>query len=102
MMGYSLECALKSCVLAYVERTGIIFVDKKFAQRCWTHDTEELVRQSDLATRRGVDIQNNPILSQNWLIAKDWNESSRYQTSTQLQAETLFMALTDQTDGVLP
>ena len=27
LAGYSLECALKSCVLAYIERTGIIFED---------------------------------------------------------------------------
>jgi hypothetical protein len=36
------------------------------------------------------------------LTAKDWSESSRYRMSTQLQAEKLFYALTDNTDGVLP
>lgn len=43
----------------------------------------------------------NLTLSQNWLIAKDWSESSRYRMSTQLQAEKLFDALTDETEGVL-
>lgn len=102
LAGYSLECALKSCVLAYIERTGIIFEDKKFAEKCWTHDIEELVRQADLTVERGKAIGANPKLSDSWQIAKDWSELSRYQTSTQLQAEELFNALTDANDGVLP
>jgi hypothetical protein len=44
----------------------------------------------------------NITLGQHWLIAKDWSESSRYRMSTQLQAEKLLHALTDNTDGVLP
>lgn len=31
LTGYALECALKSCVLAHAERTGIIFDDPKWA-----------------------------------------------------------------------
>ena len=102
LAGYALECALKSCVLVYIERTGIIFKDKKYAQRCWTHDIEELVRQAGLTVDRGNAASANPSLGQNWLIAKDWSESSRYRVSTQLQAEKLFNALTNNTDGVLP
>lgn len=102
LIGYALECALKSCVLAYIERTGIIFEDKKYAQKCWTHDIEELVRQAGLTVERDKAARTNVNLGQNWLIAKDWSESSRYRMSTQLQAEKLFNALTDNTDGVLP
>lgn len=101
LAGYSLECALKSCVLAYIERTGIIFEDKKYAEKCWTHDVEELVRQAGLAVERDKAAGTNLNLSQNWLIAKDWSESSRYRMSTQLHAEKLVSALTDNTDGVL-
>ena len=102
LAGYALECALKSCVLAYVDRTGIIFDDKKYAQKCWTHDIEDLVRQAGLTIERDQAAGINIALGQNWLIAKDWSESSRYRMSTQLQAEKLFNALTDTTDGVLP
>jgi len=102
LAGYSLECALKSCVLAYIERTGIIFEDKKYAEKCWTHDVEELVRQAGLTVERDKAAGNNLNLGQNWSIAKDWSESSRYRMSTQLQAEKLLSALTDNTDGVLP
>jgi HEPN domain-containing protein len=102
LAGYSVECALKSCVLAYIERTGIIFEDKKYAEKCWTHDLEDLVRQAGLTVERDRATGSNLNLCQNWLIAKDWSESSRYRRSTQLQAEKLFTAITDHTDGVLP
>jgi HEPN domain-containing protein len=69
LAGYSLECALKSCVLAYIEKTGIIFEDKKFAEKCWTHDIEELVKQAGLIAERGMAVQQNPNLDQNWVIA---------------------------------
>lgn len=102
LAGYALECALKSCVLAYIDRTGIIFEDKKYAQKCWTHDIEDLVRQADLTVERDKAASANITLGQHWLIAKDWSESSRYRMSTQLQADKLVNALTDTTDGVLP
>ena len=34
LAGYAVECALKACVMAYIERTGIIFEDKKYAEKC--------------------------------------------------------------------
>lgn len=102
LAGYALECGLKSCVLAYVERSGIIFEDKKFAEKCWTHDLETLVKQADLVTERGIAIAANAQLGTNWLIAKDWSEIARYRLSTQQQAEKLFDAITDSADGVLP
>jgi hypothetical protein len=102
LAGYALECALKSCVLAYIDRTGIIFKDKKYAQNCWTHDIEDLVRQAGLTIERDKAAGTNITLGQHWMVAKDWSEASRYRISTQLQAEKLFHALTDKTEGVLP
>ena len=102
LAGYSLECALKSCVLGYIERTGIIFEDKKYSEKCWTHDIEVLVRLAGLAVARDQAAGANIAFSQKWTVAKDWTEESRYFMPTQLQAEELFDALTDQTNGVLP
>ena len=102
LAGYALECALKSCVLAYIDRTGIIFKDKKYTQNCWTHDIEELVRVAGLTIERDKAAGTNITLGQHWMIAKDWSEASRYRMFTQPQAEKLFHALTDNTDGVLP
>lgn len=101
LVGYALECALKSCVLARVEQTGIIFEDKKFAEKCWTHDLETLVKQADLVSERGLSIEANEQLGTNWLVAKDWSELTRYRFSTQQQAEKMFEAITNNPDGVL-
>ncbi len=71
LAGYAVECGLKACVLAFVERTGVIFQDKKFLEKCWTHDVEALVRAADLEATRLRDISANPNLSANWLIVRD-------------------------------
>lgn len=102
LAGYALECALKSCVLAYIERTGIIFEDKKYAERCWTHDIEELLKHAGLAVERDKSLGIDRNLDNNWQIVKDWSESSRYRMYEQAHAEKLFRALTDNVSGVLP
>ena len=99
--GYSLECALKSCVLAYVERTGIIFEDRRFAEKCWTHDIEALMKQADLEAERGLASIANPQFVTNWVIAKDWSESSRYRITGQQLAENFYNAVSDGSNGVL-
>jgi hypothetical protein len=101
LAGYAIECALKAAVLQYVERTGIIFEDKKSAEKCWTHDIEVLVKMADLEVPRGKAIRTNTQLGTNWLLAKDWNELSRYRNSTQAQAESMYNAISDPTNGVL-
>lgn len=101
LAGYAIECALKAAVLRYVDRTGIIFEDKKFAEKCWTHDLEVLVKMADLDVARGIAISANSQLGTNWLIAKDWNELFRYRNSTQNQAQALYDAVSDPTNGVL-
>ena len=101
LAGYSLECALKSSVLRHLEQTGIIFEDKRFVEKCWTHDLETLVKIADLEAKRGIAISANAQLGTNWLLAKDWDESFRYRNSTQQQAQMLYHAISDTTNGVL-
>jgi len=101
LAGYALECALKSCVLHHVEQSGIIFDDKRFSEKCWTHDLELLVKLANLDVSRGAAIQADPELGKNWLIAKDWSELSRYRLSTQQQSQLLYNAINDRTHGVL-
>jgi len=102
LIGYAVECGLKACILARVEQTGIIFTEKKFAEKCWTHDIEELVSTADLQAARGQDIANNPPLGQNWLVVKDWDETTRYRQMTEPQARGLYEAVTHNANGVLP
>ena len=48
------------------------------------------------------DIRANPTLGNNWTLVEDWTVESRYQRKTQVEAEELFAAVADQSNGVLP
>jgi HEPN domain len=102
LVGYAVECGLKACILAHIDTTGIIFQDKKFAERCFTHDLETLVKAADLEIIRGLDIAANPALGVNWQIVKDWNVDVRYRELSELEARSLYNAITDSANGVLP
>jgi hypothetical protein len=93
---------LKACVLAYVERTGIIFQDKRFAERCYTHDLASLVKAADLEIARGRDVAANPALGLNWDTVFNWNVDRRYLATSEADARGLYQAVTDNADGVLP
>ena len=104
LSGYAAECGLKSCVLAYQERTGIIFKDKSYLEslkRCWTHDLELLLDFAGLKVRRDVDTRANGNLFANWGTVGQWKETSRYEARTQQQAEAIYDAITHNVDGVL-
>lgn len=102
LAGYAVECALKSCVLVRIANTGIIFQNKKFVEQCWTHDLEVLVKAAELEEILGLAMAANSILLGHWNTVKDWNEMSRYQQKSQAEAERLFLAVADPTNGVLP
>lgn len=103
LAGYAVECGLKACILARIERTGIIFDEKDFVQRkCWTHDIDTLVEAAGLQKERGSSIVVNKILSDNWLVVKDWKETDRYQSRSEDEARRLHEAVTDGVNWVLP
>lgn len=104
MAGYALECGLKSCILRYLDSSGIIFTDRKYLDRlskCWTHDLVFLLDLANLTAEFGVACGANPTLETNWGVAKDWEEISRYQQKTRAEAEGLFKAITNVPNGVL-
>jgi HEPN domain-containing protein len=103
LTGYAVECGLKACVVAYVKRNAdVVFREKKYSEKCWTHDLEELVKLAGLNAQRDADASSNSALLLNWQIVKDWSEIVRYQRKTKLEAETLYQAVTDTANGVLP
>jgi hypothetical protein len=102
LTGYAVECGLKSCVLAYVERTGVIFREKKFQDNCWTHELEKLIKAADLQVELGTAMGLNPALAGYWGVVKDWRETSRYEQKSQPEAEQLYEAVTHDPNGVLP
>jgi hypothetical protein len=101
LAGYAVEYGLKSCILAYIERTGIIFEDRKYAEKCWTHDLEELVGLAGLERPLGLAVAANPALRENWAIVKEWSELSRFRRTPHNEAKSLYRAITDKPDGMM-
>ena len=102
LVGYAVECGLKSCILARVTaHPEVIFKDKKFSLDAWTHDFETLLRVADLKADRDAAILASPAAYNNWQKVKDWNEHTRYAQKTQAEAQRLFNAVVDPTDGVM-
>jgi HEPN domain-containing protein len=101
LAGYAVECGLKACILAHVERTGVIFEDRKYAEQCWTHDLEGLLRLANLQRAFDADAAGDADLEANWEIVKEWDESSRYRRTPKAHAENLYDAIADKKHGVL-
>ncbi len=102
LVGYAVEAGLKACILKFVEDTGVIFRDKKFAGKCWTHDIKELVIQADLGPLHKRDIGTNPGFGGYWGVVAEWTEVSRYARKTEAEARDLYEAVTNDPDGVFP
>ena len=101
LSGYAVECGLKACIMAHVEKTGAIFVDKKFGEKCWTHDLRALRELANLDSAYVASIVANPLLLSNWSITNAWEETSRYKQKNQAEAESLYNAIADTQNGVL-
>jgi HEPN domain-containing protein len=103
LVGYVIECALKSCILRYLEATGIIFNDRDYLKRlgdCWTHDLVKLVNLAGLDAAFGAARGANKDLEGHWVTAKDWKETSRYEEKTESDAKELYEAVSNDPDGV--
>ena len=102
LAGYATECALKACVLSYVEKNSdVIFREKKYSENCWTHKIDTLLELADLMTLRDQESASNPAFLLNWQTAKDWNPETRYRQVLEPEARKLFEAITDSNHGVL-
>ena len=100
LTGYTIECALKSCIAKQVKRYD--FPDKSLANEAFSHDLEKLVRVAGFAPEFEKERKANPALNLNWAVVKDWSESYRYDLSiTEAQARDLFSACTTRKNGVL-
>jgi HEPN domain-containing protein len=102
LAGYAVECGLKACIMAHVEAVGAIFQDKRFSEKCWTHDLEDLLQLANLEATLGADTAANATLFANWAATKDWKETSRYEQKTQAEAQSLYNAIANDPDGMLP
>lgn len=101
LAGYAVECGLKACIMVHVEAIGAIFQDRKYSEKCWTHDLEDLLALANLKPNLDADAAANAALFANWGVAKDWKETSRYEQKTQPEAQAMYNAVADDPDGVL-
>lgn len=101
LAGYAVECGLKACIMAHVERTGVIFEDKKFGEKCWTHDLDALAKLAEVRADLKTDCEGNAALDDHWALAIEWRETSRYEQKTREQAQELYEAITNDPEGVL-
>ena len=97
--GFAIECALKACI-AKKTRKHDFPEDSKYAGRVYSHDLNELLKLAGLNMQLDKDIKMNQRLAANWGVAKEWNVSSRYETSG-LTGKDMVKAVTSPKDGVL-
>lgn len=102
LAGYAIECGLKACILARIERDGVIFEEKRFIEKCWTHNIDALTDAAGLQPQRVKTVSMNPTFGGYWLLVTAWSESDRYKWRTEAQARQMYEAVTDHANGVLP
>ena len=100
LIGYAVECGLKSCVLTFVgAHSEVIYEDRRFSQDAWTHDIESLVVLARLKADRDADAVANPALYTNWQHVKDWTEQARYVRKNQAERSNFSTPLRNQMTG---
>ena len=101
LAGYAVECGLKACI-ARLTNQDDFSRERKFVDECYTHDIDKLLKATGLKAELDRNALANLAFSGNWGFAKDWRETSRYEQNTQGKAQTLYDAITNNLDGVLP
>jgi len=102
LAGYAVECALKACILALIEREGTVFKDKKFSEKCWTHKFADLLFLAGLKDEFEAWVKTDSTIRTYRNAVEEWNEASRYEFVTQEQAEKFIRAIEHPNYGVLP
>ena len=100
LAGYALECGLKALIAGGFE-AGVI-PDKKLVQQIYTHKLHELLKLAGIEGEGKELADRQPAFKENWLIALDWNEESRYEIHDADTADSLVSAILDLENGVFP
>lgn len=103
--GYSIECALKSCLLARMIHTAWVFEEKWKAEECRVHDFDKLVKlaglDDELKARQAISRAEKDRFAAHWATVAAWKPSVRYESRTEAEAQDLLEAVTHKPDGVL-
>src|SRR5690349_5778013 len=75
LAGYVVECALKACIVKRVAaEPEIVFEDKRFCEKCWSHKFGDLLGLAKLTAQLDADKLANPPLRDNWDKVLVWKE----------------------------
>lgn len=100
LSGYAVELALKACIAkTFIRHT---WPNKEFVNAIHTHDVSNLVKKAGLETALDQKIATNPAFGSNWSTVKDWDEHSRYECWSKLDAKNLYRAVASRKNGILP
>lgn len=102
LAGYAVECGLKACIIRNIERTGALFEDRRFAEKCFTHDLNNLLEPADLLIAYNAKVAADPVFAKNWSIVKEWTERDRYYSQLEATARKFYEAITHSTSGISP
>ncbi len=101
LAGYSIECALKSCIAKRTRKND--FPDKDFVRDCYTHSLEALIKHAGLKPALEAESKRSKPFELNWAVVKDWTEESRYGAPVpEAKARALLSAITAPRVGLLP
>jgi len=100
LIGYAVECALKACIAKHTKEHDF---PARNSERLYIHDLSILLKFSQLEKEHRENSDENEDFRLNWAIVKDWKEDARYSWEiSKDQAETLYLAVTDGKDGIMP
>jgi HEPN domain-containing protein len=99
LAGYAVECALKSCIAKKFKEHD--FPDKDFVNGIYSHKLDQLLKHAGLDGEPEITMGSKSRLWEYWSYVKTWNETKRYEEPTRKEAEELYLAIADPSDGVL-
>lgn len=99
LAGYAVEVGLKACIIKRVQATDA-FLDRKFSERCYTHNFVELLELTGLKDVWKVAKAADAIFFNNWRSAIVWTEQKRYHRVTKRETNKLYDAIADTPHGV--
>jgi hypothetical protein len=74
LAGYAVECALKACIAKLTNQHD--FPDKRFAEKCFTHEFVRLLECAELVAQKEGDMDADPTLLDHWETVIMWKEES--------------------------
>jgi hypothetical protein len=97
--GYAVECAIKAVIAKAVQAS--VLTPKGAIDRVYTHDLLKLMELAGLRLKLEQDAGQRPGLQASWAVAKQWEESRRYESGASLKTVEEFLEAVDGEEGVL-